>query len=405
MMTQSFYKHALLPLIPNKIKPNDINPYLNYRSANGYGLNSERIRYALKDSIIDIETEFLTFQPWAQIFDSVGNGLLKKNFEWCHKCFKDDIINYRTPYVRLAWLLKPYTICPHHNIFLQKICLFCNNSQSILPKIPRIWICQHCGNNLIDKIKYKKNKPTSKDTWMANAIENFIESTCAQSITLKSDSLKNSLQSIVKLHTFNSYEILSSHINIGKKYLFKWANGIVKPTFIFFLELCYRLDIPPNIFLFENLPLTNTGMWRTESTIKFVSKTELPTEKLYYIKIYLHSIIKGKFYKNISPSTISKKFNITHNVLRYHFPDEYSVIKRYYQKRINEARSKRNKERLTSLISGVKTLTEKGIYPSERKLKEFKLVQPSILRQAKFKIILKKLQKKYSKFTIKIKTN
>jgi hypothetical protein len=77
--------------------------------------------------------------------------------------------------------------------------------------------------------------------------------------------------------------------------------------------------------------------------------------------------------------------------LKYHFPDEYRIIKNRGEAWREHCRSLEGKRRIEALIAGVDELLSKGIFPGERQLKQLK-VRPSDLRRPEILKLLRELQ-------------
>ena len=394
IMTSSFYKHVINPLVPSALGRIRCHKLNDYYSANGYAKNAKRISTAISVASKSINAFYTTLLPWEGVFDPYAHGLIKTSMEWCAQCWEEDVLVGNNPYVRLVWQMKPYSICTHHRQKLKGLCPHCDSQQPVLPKIPRPWLCDNCGNELNKKQSLKSIDSVSdeKEVWFSSVIERLVERTCSQGRVLEKDSLTFALQGIVDQHFNGSYDNFSKMTKVNKRYLREWSLGIRKPAFMSFLDLCYRMDIPPDVLLMNGLPLTDPGNWRKLEATRFVKMRKLSMRQKDEIHAYLKRVISEN---NIPPeplSRIAKRFRVTYVILNYHFPDEYSVIKQRYDKYRNVQKVNADKKRMNNLEESINKLVKEGLYPSERKLKERKLVLISDLRRQDVRDHLHELQ-------------
>lgn len=397
MFTIRFYKHVFEPIILPNHSHSKFHRAANFYSANGYGKFAKIISSAVTKSTRTVDAFYLTALPWVDIFDRTGHGLVKNNLEWCEQCWHEDMNHLHEPYVRLAWMMKPVSMCPHHLHPLNSICPNCNHKQQVLPSIPRPWICCKCGYTLYEKTyrKASKSKYSNKDYWIASAVERFIEKTSIRALTIKPNSLTHALQGIVGSYSSGSYKVFSEQTQIHHRYLREWALNIRRPTFQMFMELCYRMDIPPDILLLDELPLTDPDNWRREGKPEIVIMKKLTKSRKDEIHNTLDNLIRSNPNPPISLSKIAKNLGVSCNIIRYHFPEQYKTIRSRFKAWQDSNRERIKKERLCRLYEGVQKLISMGIYPSERKLKEFDLILPSVLRLSYVKTELCKLQRSY----------
>ena len=129
-----FKKH----LAPSKMSKCTKSSCDVFRGCNGIG--------PLADKFIDgidtasggrIDTARLTLKPLQNLSTIQGRGLQRPQMSWCDECWKQDILQDETPYVRLYWLLQNTKICVHHNIRLSEHCPSCGEVKHQFPKHPR----------------------------------------------------------------------------------------------------------------------------------------------------------------------------------------------------------------------------------------------------------------------------
>lgn len=395
MLTIPFYKHALKPVILSSHSHVNFTTSAYLYSVNGYGKYAQMVSSAITKSIGNFNTTYLTALPWKDIFDKSGHSLVKNHLVWCNHCWHKDIDHHNEPYVRLAWVLEPVHVCPHHLQPLNSVCPNCNQKQHVLSPIPRPWICYKCGHTLYKKTNCKTKNITfpGKYYWIASAIEKFIEKISNQSLELKPNSLSNALQGMVNSYSSGSYKVFSEQTQLHHRYLREWALNIRRPTFEMFIELCYRMTIPPDVLLMDQLPLTDPDSWPHRGTPGMVTMRKLTNNRKKKLRDALIDLIKLNPNPPTLPSEIAKNHSVTYNVIKYHFPEYYKIIRSRYTEWQSINREHKKEERLNRLAEGVNKLTLMDIYPSERKLKEFKLILPSELRIPYIKDKLEILQR------------
>lgn len=405
MTTGSFMNQVLKPMMsvdtPQVLRGNN----RIYSVANGYRKYAARLSEAVTKATAEIDARFLTFLPWARILDQMGHGLTKNHLEWCTACWQEDMALGESPYVRLAWLAQPVALCPHHHRDLHTFCPHCGNHQQIFPVIPRPWICHSCGNDLTQARRGQilKGSSNNKASWVATAIERLIQRTCSSGLILSENSLQVALRHLIMTHGDGSYRKLAQLAGVDENSLRLWATGQYRPFATALLDLCYRIDIPPDNLLLDGPALTSPEIWRKGPAPHFVSLVKLGGTRLKQIKSALQQLIT----KNPDPppliSDVAESLDITYSVIKYHFPDEYRILRKRSTEYRKYVRTKEGQIRMEKFVSAVQSLLEKGIYPSERQLKQLGYVRAGELRRPELIQKLRELQAEYSDLPIVIR--
>ena len=184
-------------------------------------------------------------------------------------------------------------------------------------------------------------------------------------------------------------------LNIDHKVVDRLVLGQSRPHFPAFLDLCYRLDIPPDQFIFDLDNLTDIDIWRTLPKPAFIAVSRLSDRK----KKALHRSLQKALIENPIPpvrvSHLAQKHGISYTAISTHFPREFSELRKRWVAWDRKQRRCSNTERLQNISDAVFSLVRHGVYPSERKLRDLGYVIASDLRREDVKQLLSTLQDIY----------
>ena len=137
---------------------------------------------------------------------------------WCAGCYQDSKEAGLPIYNPLLWALKPVTVCPYHQRYLQLNCLCCGGSQTFFnTKDKKTGYCRICGawlGRFVDPPVEPKGNQFDWDLWLAQAIGKILAA----------------MPQKTKL-TANNHKPIAVY-----KY---------KPSLTAFLRKCYKLKINP----------------------------------------------------------------------------------------------------------------------------------------------------------------
>ena len=367
------------------------------RLCNSIGIISSRYIEALTNaSNGNINAQFLTLHPLRSLCENNARGLQKQFMEWCPECWRLDRETGESPYVRLYWLVESTKICIIHNHRLSTYCPACGEVKLQFPKFPRQWICDKCGEDLSKPDeKHVPDSFTTKDAWVSNAIYRLIERVYSDELVLDQFIVAKAIRRLIYGSKLSPIEFCQ-RLNIEPKSIKNMLDPERRPYFLAVLDLCYRLDLPPAQFLFDKDVLTATELWRTLPKPAFTSKVNLDHKKKSFIRNELLKLISNNPKPPIRVSHIAKKYEITHTILQYNFPNEYKELRKRWTQWERDYRRRNHTARLVHFVSAVFSLTRHDIYPSERKLRDLELVLPSDFRREDIKVLLKAFQDIYS---------
>ena len=371
------------------------------RPCNGIGKIAKRCIHAMNlITKSKIDTTYLTSMPLRWLSTTNARGLMKENRVWCTQCWNEDRIRGYRPYLRLAWLFQHSKVCTVHGSRLSEYCPACGDPQIQTPRLPRHWVCDTCGSDLcLPDATYAAENFSQKDEWVSHTIFCFIERIQKERLVIYQDSLQKALKRFLATHGLTT-EQLAERLNVDDRILGRLVDKPARPLFPVVLDFCYRIDVPVDQFLFDRDNLTASEMWRNEATEQFFYSRRLTPPQKKRLAKELRSIVKENPMPPIRPSHFARKHNTTFSALNYNYPKEYELLRKRYTHWEKNSRRLGHLERVESLTEGVFGLVRQGIYPSDRRLRDLKLVLPSDLRREDVKVLLRTFQEIYSNLNV-----
>ena len=367
-------------------------------ACNGIGVMQNRFTNAIGiASEGNMNAELLTLKPLEFLTDHNNHGLMRDAMCWCPSCWQDDVDKGNRPYLRLYWTLQQTQICAIHNERLIDLCPACGAEKLTFPKFPRQHLCDKCGHDLY-KVTSKQTRLadnyTDEQAWFSHAIYNLIERISSGNNIITASTVSRALQRLLNTSKINATD-LSKYLQVDARMI----NGLIeenrRPYFPAFMDMCYRLDIPPDNFLFDKDNLTSVENWKTHPHIGYVSMAKLSPHKKQCLFKDLSKALKTKSGPPTRVSHLASKYGIRFSTIRYNFPTEYKELTRRRSAWEREFRKESHQKRIENLTIGIYSLARQGIYPSERKLRELKYVKPSDLRREDIKLLLATFQDIY----------
>lgn len=373
-------------------------PSYGMHACNGIGVMQARFSKAIREASGNkIDPDLMTLKPIEFLTDFNNHGLMRDALCWCASCFKDDVDKGLTPYVRLYWTIQQTQVCAIHNERLIDLCPACGSDKLTFPKLPKQHLCDKCGHELY-KITGKQTRTSStftdEQSWFSHAIYNLIERLSSGDYEISTETVSNAIKRLVNTSKIDVSE-LSKTLQVDPRML----NGLIdetrRPYFPAFMDMCYRLDIPPDQFLFDRDNLTAIEQWKTHPHIGYVSMAKLSPRKKQKIYQDLKKALKSKSGPPARVSHIASKHGIRFSTIRYNFPTEYKELTQRRSAWERKFRQESHQTRIENLTAGIYSLARQGIYPSERKLRDLDYVIPSDLRREDIKLLLSTFQDIY----------
>lgn len=394
------YTGRLLKSVLDKddLPKEDRIPGIGLRTCNGIGVMQERFAKAIREaSNGKVNPDLMTLKPIEFLSDSLGHGLLRETMYWCPSCWKDDKDKGGIPYLRLYWTLQQTQTCAIHNERLIDLCPVCGAEKQLFPKFPRQHICDKCGHDLYvvtnTQIQQAKNI-TDEQIWFSHAIYNLIEKLSSSHYKITDSTLPRALRRLLNMTKISPTD-LAKMLHVDLRMIKGLMDNSRRPYFPAFMDMCYRLDIPPDQFLFDKDNLTSPAQWKTYPQTGFVSTKRLLPATKKRILADLRKALKIKTGPPARVSHIASKYDVRYTTLRHNFPEEYRTLTQRRSAWERQFRKDAHQAKIENLTSGIFSLVRQGVYPSERKLRDLKYVKPSDLRREDIKLLLSTFQDIY----------
>lgn len=376
-------------------------PARGLHNCNGVGKLAERYISATNAaSRGGVDAYYLSLKPLAALCDRNARGLQRQYLAWCDECWKEDVHDERIPYVRLYWLLQGTKICVIHNRRLSEYCPACGEIQFQYPFHPRQWLCGKCGFTLSrNEDESAIDNFTLEQAWGSHAIYCLIERVYSDRLIIEADCVSRSLRRVLITAKLTPVDF-AARLNVSFKVVDTLLSGRAKPFFLALLDICYRMDIPIDQFLFDRDVLTSPDVWRNLAKPAFHASAHIAEKKRPQIRERLQHLLLENPTPPVRVSHLAAEFGISYTALAYNFRNEYRELRSRYLKWEQEQRSSSHADRLQNIIDAVFSLVRHGIYPSDRKLRDLKLVAPSDLRRDDVITILRAIQEVYCSLNI-----
>lgn len=378
------------------IPVNKSMPSLGFYATNGARITAARYADAVNSANEGrFDANLLTLKPMAGLTDFNSRGLQRHYLAWCPECWREDLAVGRAPYLRLYWAMHLAKICCIHNCKLSEYCPCCGDVNHQFPKFPRQWICDKCGEELFNQnSEFITESNQSEDFWASHAIYQLIDRVYKHNLTINAKTVSLSIKRVLRSHSL-SLNQFAEKLNINPRPLNDLVNETKRPFFPAFMDMCYRMDIPPDQFLFDKDILSSPDLWRSLDKPAFVMMMKLSDKNKKRILRGLSKEIENDPNPPVKVSEISKKHGVSYSSLAYNFPLEYQILRERYLDWEVKYRRSNHTDRLSNLCESVFRLVRHGIYPSDRKLRDLGYVKPSDLRRPEVKTLLRTMQQIY----------
>jgi len=385
MASTRFVASVLIDYIPKDLGFDMKQTSSTYYMSNGYGVYAKRLASAISHSNIGVHGEYLTFLPWGKAFDSKGHGLVENHLCWCKSCWREDVSQGNSPYVRLAWQSSQVKVCTKHNERLEEFCPHCGKGQMVLPSIPRAWICQKCGHDLYVGRGGRRLKPANNELlyWTADAVEKLVTRTCGMMEEIPENRIEEVLRLICEKEFQGDSLRMSKALKVNHQNLKNIMLGNRLPTLYVFMDLAYRLGVPPDQLLIDyEQPIVDLREYRLKEQRYFVKMSKLSHLKIQKIKAELTRILRSRNKNPSSLSEVARNLALGVKVLREHFPKESQKIQDNKKIWHEKNKIKRETDRVGRVLKVAEEIYANGEYPSERRIKKWPGIKANDLRRS-----------------------
>lgn len=398
-------------------RTNESPPNSMHHSLNGYGPKAQDFARALAAATGIPDLIKLTLIPWDGAFARNAQGLLGRHLAWCPRCWGEDLVIGRTPYVRLYWLVKCVARCHRHEINLQRVCPACLHPQRIMPVIPRVRICGSCGADMIEHNKQSScetapgslcyaqgsgtgglRQPTpavddgARKNWYARNVADLIGHTCAAGYGLRKGAANKAIVEIYETGCGGSAMALTGLTEKDKNAVYAWRSGKCCPQFQVFAELSYRLHVPlSSLLVGEERELGFTGGPLGARRPQFTNR-RLDTPGARDRLARQIADLADDPNPPCSLAELAQRARTSTSTLRYRFPEVANAVVAAGKERRTAAWAADAERRARRVAAACEQLLEVGEYPTAKKLSaQFGLAR-SEFRKPHIQALLKEYQ-------------
>jgi transcriptional regulator with XRE-family HTH domain len=296
-----------------------------------------------------------TLQKWSNILPS--RGLLKNNKSWCPVCYWESKENGEVIYDPLIWTFQTVPICLKHKTTLLDICQGCNKSVPVISRNSFPGYCSRCGHWL-GSLSVSSDSLGNEDDLLSNVL--MIGDLLAQChFDVANTSIHDSIKYYVN-EVFDCSPIRAAkQLKIPKTTFVLWASGDSTPSIQYLIQLCKSLGTSIVEFLQREKRVKNI-----EPPISSTKVREKHNHDV--IRNILDKVIVNK--EPISLSALAKKIGCDRKLLSRMYITECKQIKEIYYSYLQEKKKENELIKATRLEEAVRTLSQKGIYPSRRQV-------------------------------------
>ena len=352
-------------------KPNRLN-WKHIYLVSGLGRYAQGCSEAISGLTRQVNARAMTYLALQEVIDFRGHGVLADHVKWCPECWREDKDLGIEGYVRLAWHSGVVKVCPVHQAPLETHCPKCKRIQQSSIWLPVRRACNHCGSRLdVRQIAGRpKRVDLERELWMARAIESLVVMMPKLGGELFSAQVSRSgIRAVCEQLTEGDMVELEKRLGFKNRILQQWENGDRKPTFHTLMELCYRLDLPPDQFLLYTDNLANPIDERCSSRPRFARKKAWSERPPEVVATKLHALLGKPWDGEPLLKDVAKKLGVTTSYLRYHFPDQVRCIADMRANYRNAARESQGQERINRVENALRAADSCGLYPSDRHLR------------------------------------
>lgn len=338
--------------------------YAEYSNTiNGLGKYAALFASRLNELTGRDDLEALTMLPWQSLIPEQSENFIARHRRWCPACLATGGNDAFAP---MVWSLEQYRCCTVHAINMVECCPHCQRSQSFIPSVPALTVCDYCRKSLASICMEKSTADTS--------VERLIGQLMQHPEHLKGRDLKTEFKAyLCNLidHAFSGNRAAFCRSMGWNSWAVKgWINDNQRISFPKFLKL-YSMRAP---FVEQ---LQGIGGKTSGNDVRQRAKRPLLKRPA---KIQIRHLLD----KELGASTprslerISKEMGTTRSALRYWFPEECSRLTalRRKQRSLNAAKAKFIRE--CTVSNAINELRQASLPISQRsveaKLKDTGLV-------------------------------
>jgi len=323
----------------------------------------------------------MTFLSIAGLCDQKAKHFLHKGRHWCAQCYMESRNAGEPAWNPLYWAPTTTTICLAHKTLLQQFCPHCKLIQRHLPKFPFLDFCEYCGCDLASG-----NSPTCDSSqidqrmWLANGALDLIKNQHNAILSRENFSLR--LNEATLMCSNGVFEDFARKTGIITCSLRNWQLKHVAPTWSNFIDIAYRLNIPPIQLAGPSALIFDPANFNYRSNLRLDKQhRHLPKERIEELRKATLELLEAPIdvwvFRKGNLSSIQKQFDISYWTFQRHLGDLADQIsaKRVeaseYRKKLTVAGRRKRLRAARDKLAGME------LEPSVRNLKKSGLVKVS----------------------------
>src|SRR5690606_25996989 len=119
---------------------------------------------------------------------------------------------------------------------------------------------------------------TFEQLWASMSIYSLVHCVYSQNLVIRTDTLKNAISNILTLTDLSLAEFCS-RLNLDFRIFDRVVHRNGRPLFSVVLDLCHRIEIPLDQFLFDRDSLTSPELWKNIDKPVFQPQSRLSDKK------------------------------------------------------------------------------------------------------------------------------
>lgn len=318
---------------------------------------------------------------------------------WCPTCYLEDRSQGISAWDPLYTYARSTNVCVWHLRPLRTNCDACHKPQRPIPNIPYLDLCEYCRSDLAIQAhpEVPPNVNMKYELWAAASFMSVLDA-MDQGVGLSAMSFVQNIVTIRDTHFFGKTRTMSCSLGLAKSSIKNWIERQSRPTWLSFVDLGWRLDMPPAQLSSANLSLTDPTYWRVRDPQVLDSPHRRRSDAdLRELEHRLREMSTGNdlsFSVDGGLTAASRVLCVTPGYLKRQFPELANAIVTARDATLKSRSALLKQHRLSRIELARRTLATEGINPTSRNLRKTGLLSVSDLIEAKAPVGKKPVEKK-----------
>lgn len=267
------------------------------KTANGYVKYAQQLVDALEALTLRSELRHGTFLPWLPLVDPHGGALLHPRPRWCPSCIAEQLESSGTVRFPLIWSCAAVEHCAVHLSALHARCPWCEAPQLFLSDLVSMGRCTSCKAVLGRRDGLWDKRPTARQRFLLDGAAAMVEASTGAERHAHPVFFSRALSGLMEAYFGGSINKFEKALGVSKQTAEAWIKGSARPRFGTFLEICYRLDVPPLRLLSADFePSMHGGQIRRSDTVVAGRPKQVSAEQRVGLKADVERIVgEGRY--------------------------------------------------------------------------------------------------------------